>query len=36
VGAFGEVGRDGERAETTYWRLVPDEAGRTWKTVEQR
>jgi hypothetical protein len=34
VGAFGEVGVDGERAETTYWRLI-EEGGR-WKVVEQR
>jgi hypothetical protein len=34
VGAFGEVGVDGERAETTYWRLI-QEAGQ-WKVVEQR
>lgn len=36
VAAFGEVGVDGERAETTYWRLIPDQATQTWKTVEQR
>jgi hypothetical protein len=36
VGAFGEVGIDGERAETSYWRLIPDEKSGTWKTVEQR
>jgi len=34
VGAFGEVGIDGERAETTYWRLIQD--GGAWKVVEQR
>jgi hypothetical protein len=37
VGAFGEVGRDGERAETTYWRLVEDQSSPSgWKTIEQR
>lgn len=36
VGAFGEVGIDGERAETTYWRLIFDEKSGAWKTVEQR
>lgn len=36
VAAFGEVGIAGERAETSYWRLVPDEDARRWRTVEQR
>lgn len=36
VAAFGEIGEGGERAETTYWRLLYDETERRWKTVEQR
>ena len=35
VGAFGEVGVGGERAETSYWRIVKGDDG-IWKTVEQR
>ncbi len=34
VVSFGDVGEDGDRADTTFWRIVKDGAG--WKVEEQR
>jgi hypothetical protein len=32
--SFGDVGEGGERAETSFWRIVQGEAG--WTVEEQR
>ncbi len=34
VVSFGDVGEGGDRADTTFWRIVKDDAG--WKVEEQR